>query len=127
MKRKLLLAGLIPLMLVTTTPRAQALNPEWAAVLGAVGGFYLADRFAGPSTCYAAEPEGLTLQDAYYTRHYPSSYFASSPRSGHYEIIVRQTWVPGRYIYTRTGCNRYRRHWNEGYYQTAQVRIWVRD
>jgi hypothetical protein len=128
MKRKLLLVGLVPVMMLAAVPTAKALNPEWAVALGALGGFILSENFGTDrvAACPVETPT-ITMRDVYYERHYPSSYFASSPRCGHYEYVERRIWVPGRYFYVKTGCNRYRRHWEEGYYRTENVRVWVRD
>ena len=128
-----------PVMLATAgvlfagqVQQAQAINKEWSAALGFVGGMLVANNYNGYRSCpprqvYVREscPPPVVVRE-----------YCPPPRpvvierrvsSGHYEYETRQVWVDGQWNYEDIGCGRYRKVWCPGYYKNVQVRVWVPD
>ena len=129
--------------------QAQAINEEWSAALGFVGGLLVANA----SNC-DRETRVVVREERYHrpiimgdvkmvysprTRAAPLYYRARPHRStrrhcdrteiavpsGYYEIRTERYWVPGRRIITRDHCGRKAIRYTQGYYDYREIRVWV--
>ena len=111
---------------------AKAINKEWSAALGFLGGVLVANncgsRSYESSTVvyreYSPPPRVIYERPRYVE---PPPVVVRRAPSGHYEYREQQVWVPGRWDYVETGCNTFRRVWTPGCYRTETVRVWVED
>jgi len=118
MKKTIWTVGLIAALVLVQPLRASAINKEWSAVLGFLGGVLVANASCAPNTVvreevYVQQPvirERIIIEEP--------------EPCGHYEYREQRVWVPGRWIYTGHGRCR-RRVWQSGYYRTELVRVWV--
>ena len=116
-------------MVMSQAEPAQAINKEWSAALGFVGGVLVANNHH-----YRQQYNNCRTAPAYYQ---PVVYTAppcpppvivrESRPSGHWEYREQQEWVPGSWKYEEIGCNTYRKTWCPGYYRTSTVKVWVED
>lgn len=114
----MMLTGLVALGVATPRP-AQAINEEWAAVAGFVGGVL----FSEASRC----DRTVVVERPVYERrivHRPVIIEEPEP-CGYWEVRKEKIWVPGNWTYVDIGCGRYRKVWNEGYYRWESRRVWV--
>jgi len=44
---------------------------------------------------------------------------------GHYKIVTKRKWVPGRFVYEYDDYGNKIRVWRDGHYTTARKKIWV--
>lgn len=114
MKRTILVSILLGLFLVSSAT-TNAINKEWSAVLGFVGGVVVANSFDNHPV----------HRDIIIERQY-RPYYAEYP-TGHYELRTRQVWVPGEYQYVYGRHGRVQRVWASGYYRIERCRVWVED
>lgn len=137
MKKRIciLLAGAI--LLIGTGPAAQAINNEWSAALGFLGGVMLANTIFYPppppmvapppypprEVVYTAPAPIVVERPVYYSP--PPTVVRETPARGHYEIRQRQEWVPGRWITESTRNGRMRQVWEPGHYRMVKVKVWV--
>ena len=109
-----LTVGLV--ILLGQVPQAQAINREWSAVLGFLGGYMVANGGLGPRPYYS---EPVVVQQPVIVEQ--------PVVTGHYECVPQQVWVPGWWSYVGGpyGCGR--QVWHPGYYQVEYVQVWVSD
>lgn len=114
----MVMAGLVALGVATPRP-AQAINEEWAAVAGFVGGVLFSEASRCDRTVVVERPvvERRVV-------HRPVVIERPEP-CGYWEVRRVKVWVPGSWTYIDLGCNRYRKVWNEGYYRWESQRVWV--
>ena len=132
MKKTLLAVATGSLILGQTMP-AQAINREWSAALGFLGGVVTANAFGGHRTVvqervYCPPPvyrETVVVRQPMYC---PPPVIVEQPVvTGHYEWREQQVWMPGRWV-TFEGCGgQLRQEWQPGYYRTERVQVWVQD
>lgn len=124
MKATWMVVGLSGMMAFATVQPVQAMNKEWAAVAGFVGGLLVAN--AGPC--------GPVYRTAPVYRDYSTQYYTSEPRvtvqystraRGHYQWQTEREWVPGCWTYEDMGCGRSRKVWQPGHYRTFRTKVWV--
>jgi hypothetical protein len=137
MKKRWITAGMAMAMALGQATPAKAINEEWAAVAGFVGGLLVANASQGhsstrythttyyqPAPVVVHSPPPVVIHEApprHVVRHRP----APPPPRGYYEVQTRRVWVPGRWVYEDTGCGRPRKIWEPGYYDTIREKIWV--
>ena len=122
MKKMLITAGLAAAMVTGQAQTANAMNEEWAAVAGFVGGVLLANAAScNTPTVRYYEPARVEY------RHYePPRRIArcdAQPR-GRYEYRTERVWVPGYWTYD-SDCGGRRQVWQPGYYETTRSKVWV--
>ena len=141
MKRMLMLVGVTGAMAVASAMPAMAINKEWSAALGFLGGVMLADHVDHHRSYdydYVRCDRPVYVQQTYcpppvVVQQCPQPvYVQQQPvivqqQQGHYEFRTEQRWIPGIWTYEQIGCNQYRKVWTPGYYQTTQTKVWVQD
>lgn len=113
--KKIIAVSLIGALMLTIAPTANAINKEWSAVAGFVGGVLVANAFDGGSHC--------APRTVYYEQR-PVEYHYYEP-SGRWEYRTERVWVPGRWQYSYDHCGNQSRYWQSGYYRTYQTKTWV--
>ncbi|MFH0915985.1 MAG: hypothetical protein V1912_06005 [bacterium] len=109
------------ILMVTAFQPAQAINREWSAVLGFLGGYMVANGGLS-QRAYSCEPVVVAPPVVY------ERVMVQEPEAmGYYECQPQQVWVPGWWSSVRTPCGYVRRTWNPGYYQVQYVQVWVSD
>ena len=112
-------------LMVGPSMEAKAINKEWSAVAGFLGGVLVANNhhyrqsYRREARCYTAQP--VVVQQQYC----PPPVVVVQQPSGHYELQERQVWVPGTWVYQEIGPNTYQKVWQPGCYKTETVRVWV--
>lgn len=98
---------------------ASAINKEWSAVLGLLGGYMVANGGLSQRTVvYETTPVVVE-------RPVVRQIVVEEPVDmGHYEYRDQRVWIPGRWVLIEGPCG-YERLWKPGYYQVSQVRVWV--
>jgi len=124
MKTTIKTMGITAALLAAQAMPAQAINREWSAVAGFVGGLLVANAASCNRTVtYQPAPvQHVVYQPA------PTVIYQSPPppvRTGYYEWRTERTWVPGYWVYEDLGCGRQRKIWQPGYYQTTRTKVWV--
>ena len=131
MNRTMSMLALAGVMAAGQAMPARAINKEWSAALGFLGGVLVSEAMRPcPPPVYREAPPRYGPPDYYYGRppHEPVRVIVEPPRpSGRYEVREEQVWVPGRWVYERTECGQTRRVWQEGYYRTVRTRVWVEE
>lgn len=116
--KKTLMAAILAVGLATP---ALAINKEWSAVLGFLGGYMVANGGLCQRT-YSCEPVVVAPPVVY------ERVIIEEPVvTGHYECRLQQLWVPGCWSCVSTPCGYVRRVWNPGYYRVEYVQVWVSD
>jgi hypothetical protein len=127
MKKLLLISVLTGGLLFA--PQAQAINEEWSAALGFLGGLLVAKA----SDC-DRETRVVVREERY---HIERPVMVYRPRrrhcdrteivvpSGYYKTIMERYWVPGRRVVTRDHCGRKTVRYIQGYYDHREIRVWV--
>ncbi|HMP72452.1 MAG TPA: hypothetical protein PKE55_04235 [Kiritimatiellia bacterium] len=95
---------------------AQAMNREWAAVAGFVGGVLVSHAVHAPRATVVHHHAPVVRETV--VIHEP-------PPSGYWEVRSERIWVPGQWIHHDLGCGRFQRVWQPGHYQVVQRRVWV--
>jgi hypothetical protein len=119
MKRTMAITAVAVALVVGSARPAQAINKEWSAVAGFVGGVLVAN---------AAHGNRGYSREVVYTpsvRHV-TVYHEPAP-SGHWEWQHQRVWVPGCWIYENRGCGARRKIWQPGYYRVVKTKVWVTD
>jgi hypothetical protein len=101
--------------------QAGAINREWSAALGFLGGWMVANGGLCPRTVY---------QEPVYVERpvYRETVVVEEPVvTGHYEYRERQIWTPGFWECIVTPRGHGERVWHEGYYRTETIKVWVTD
>ena len=100
---------------------ASAINREWSAALGFLGGLMVANGGLCQRTVY---------QEPVYIERpvYRETIIVEEPVvTGHYEMQERTIWAPGYWEVIVTRCGREQRIWHDGCYRTEMVKVWVDD
>mgnify|MGYP001767324374 CR=1 FL=1 len=121
MKKTMLATLLMGVLVAGPAMQASAINREWSAVLGFLGGYMVANGGLCPRTVY---------QEPVYVERpvYRETIIVEQPVvTGHYEFREEQIWVPGFWESIPLRCGRVDRVWHEGYYRTEMFRVWVDD
>lgn len=116
--KKVLTVSLVTALIVSLATPAKAINEEWSAVAGFVGGVLAAKAFDNGTTyqkSYCSTPR----IERYYYEPMPCE-----PR-GHYEYRTERVWISGRRQVEYDNCGRRREYWTPGYYETYQTKVWV--
>lgn len=123
MKRTFLVSLAAAAVLLAQAWPAQAINKEWSAALGFLGGMMFANATC-PGPMVVREPVVVEQPVVVHRR----VFVEPPPPRGHYEYRARRVWVPGRWIVMSSGrCGYPRRVWEPGCYRHEQVRVWVQD
>jgi hypothetical protein len=120
---KKILQVIVLAMVVLFAPVMQvcAINREWSAALGFLGGWMAANGGLCPRTVY---------QEPVYVERpiYHETVVVEEPVvTGHYELRERQVWMPGYWECIVAPCGHEERVWHEGSYRTEMIRVWVDD
>ena len=109
--KKLIISLIVAGLMFGLVPQSQAINREWSAALGFLGGILVADSMHNHH------------QDRIVYRQpcYEDSYYCAP---GHWEEIMQQRWVPGYWIEGRDRCGYPTQTWIEGYYIMVPVRVY---
>jgi len=121
MKKILMTAGLAVAMAAGHAMPASAMNKEWAAVAGFVGGVLVANA-ANCNTRTYYQPAPVVYHEA--PRHVVHYEYQAPPR-GYYEYRTERVWVPGSWSYEYSSCGSRRNVWQPGYYETHRNKVWV--
>lgn len=129
MKARYAMAGLAVAAAMVAPQRAEAINREWSAVLGFVGGYALANAVNCPRPVYYEQPVYVErpvypvyVEQPVYVQ--PAPVFVEEP-AGYYEWQPQRIWVQGCWVHSYDNWGYRRRMWQPGYYRTHQVRVWV--
>ncbi|HBA85417.1 MAG TPA: hypothetical protein DCZ95_15125 [Verrucomicrobia bacterium] len=137
MRTRIWMAVLAAVLVAGTMTPAMALNREWAAALGFLGGVLVADSVN--NHCRTDYREVVVERPVYVNREVVVErpvyieppvervIVREPPPSGHYEYQTRQEWVPGQWVFEESYHGRLRQVWQPGYYQDVTVKIWVED
>ena len=120
MKRALTMVGLTGAMAVAAAMPAMAMNKDWAAGLGFLGGVLVGEATHGGAGCehqVYCQLAPVVVQPAV---------IVEQP-GGHYEFQREQQWVHGYWQHEQIGCNAYEKVWIPAHYQTVTVKIWIQD
>lgn len=118
MKTTKVLILILGLAVVLQPVAAQAINREWSAALGFLGGMLVANASRGQPVYY----EPVVVHQPVVV---PQPVYVEQPvEYGYYEYREQPIWVPGVWVYVGPPhCQR--RTWQPGYYRTEMVRVWV--
>lgn len=120
MKSMLMTAGLTAAMVTGSAIPAKAMNEEWAAVAGFVGGVLIANAANCSSRSYYYESAPVYREPPRHVVHYEYE----RPSRGRYEYRTERVWVPGYWTRERSHCGT-RNVWQPGYYETTREKVWV--
>jgi hypothetical protein len=123
-------------MLAGPVKPAEAINKEWSAALGFLGGVLVANNANCNRSYYSREvvyqqpvvyrqPVVYQQPVVYERAPCPAPVIIREQPTGHYEYREHRQWVAGRWVYEEIGCNTYRKSWQPGYYKTVTVKVWV--
>ena len=122
MKKTLLALILMGALVVGPAMSASAINREWSAALGFLGGYMVANGgLLSPRVVY---------QEPVYVERpvYHETVIVEEPVvTGHYEMQERTIWEPGYWEILVTPSGREQRIWRDGCYRTEIVKVWVDD
>ena len=117
MKKALWIVVLVAAIVAVRPMEAAAINREWSAALGFLGGLLVANA--------SCQPQRTVYQETVVVEQpvICEPVIIEEP-AGHYEYREQQVWIPGRWVYMGHGrCQR--RLWEPGYYRTETIRVWV--
>ncbi|MCB1070425.1 MAG: hypothetical protein H7A43_04985 [Verrucomicrobia bacterium] len=117
-KWSILFGSLLAVGLIAPKP-AQAINKEWSAAAGFVGGMLFNQAIQCDRTVVTHQ------QSVVEYRPQRRVYIEEPEPCGYWEVRREKVWVPGCWEYIDLGCNRYRKEWSEGYYRWDTRRVWV--
>lgn len=113
-------------LLACWSPRpAAAINREWSAALGFLGGVLFANAARCDGVTYERVVERPVVVERPIIVEQPVVWreiVVERPACGYWDWRERRVWVPGRWRHDR--C-RGRRMWEEGHYRVERVRVWV--
>ena len=121
MKKTMFAVVLMGVLVAGPAMQASAINREWSAVLGFLGGYMVANGGLCSRTVYQ---EPVYIQQPVYRE----TVIVEQPVvTGHYEWREQQIWEPGFWELIVTRCGREQRIWHDGCYRTERVQVWVDD
>lgn len=125
MKKSIMTMGLAAAVLSAQSIPAQAINKEWSAVAGFVGGVLVANA----ASCNRGYQRQVVYQQPIQQVIYqPVERVVIRERpapSGYYEWRTERRYVPGYWVHEDDGCGYRRKVWQPGYYKTVRVKTWV--
>ena len=137
MKRMMMLVGLTGAMAVAGAMPAMAINKEWSAALGFLGGVLVERgveyRHGGYGGGYygggCARP--VVVEQTYcpqpvYVQSCPPPVIVQQPQ-GHYEFRQEQRWIAESSHFEQIDVNTYRKVCIPGHYETFNVKVFVQD
>lgn len=111
---------LVLLASIIVTSPCMAINKEWSAALGFLGGVLTTKAL---DNCNR-HVEYRQYPNVYYVNPQPTTIIYTQP-SGHWEVIQEKIWIEGTWVYEQICHNTYKKVWKEGYYKIVERRIWV--
>jgi len=137
MKKYLTTLSVAAAVIAAQAMPARAINKEWSAVAGFVGGVLVANAAHGhrsyhrdvyyhrPVQHVVYQPvQHVVYQPVQHVVYQPVVYHEPQPR-GYYEWRTERVWNPGCWVYESYGYNSRRKVWQPGYYQTVRNKVWV--
>jgi len=122
---------------------ARAINEEWSAALGFIGGVLVAShssRDCAPNVYYTPpatycppparyervvySPPPVYVQEPCYERPRYVETTRCEPR-GYYEYRQERRWIAGSWYTERTTCHSTRQVWSPGRWEYSTVKVWV--
>jgi hypothetical protein len=131
MKKYLILITSITISLLCITSNSYAINKEWSAVAGFVGGVLFHSAISDASSHSTRvtynhhsyePPRSHVYTSVHYHQH--GGYRQPEPR-GHWETVSDRRWISGSWYYEYDHCGRTIKHWREGYWDYYNRRVWV--
>ena len=133
---KTIITVLVVAVVVGAAVPAQAINREWSAALGFLGGLLVANSAnSGPvyqERVYvqpSCPPPPVYQERVYVPVPYPERVVVRERPRGRYEYRRQPVWVPGRWVHVEGGRRGHHRRegrvWEPGYYRYETVRVWV--
>lgn len=117
MKKTLVILAVFCAACLINPPKAEAINKEWSAVAGFVGGLLVADAFSHDTVVY--RDYGYRGYD-HRVDLTPRGY-----RSGYWKTVCDRRWVSGYRSYYYDHCGRQRYNWVPGHWETYNRQVWV--
>ena len=128
MKKGLIIAGLAVAVTFMQVQPVQAINKEWSAVAGFVGGLL----FANAANCSPRYEQRVTYSQpvqrkVVYQQPVQTTrvVYEEPVQTGYYAWRTKRVWVPGRWVYEQTPCGTQRKVWYQGHYKTTRYKVWV--
>lgn len=112
--KKIMMSSIIGLACFAMPIESQAINKEWSAVAGFVGGLLVADAF---------NDSRVEHRTVYHDYGYQNNN-CYQPR-GYWKTVHDRRWVNGRRDYYYDHCGRRQYTWTPGYWTTYTRQIWV--
>lgn len=140
MKKGIITAGLAGAMLVAQAMPAQAINKEWSAVAGFVGGMLFANaannnahhsRGSRPGAVAHRQPahqvhyQPVQQKVVYQQPIQQTVIYEEQVQTGYWAWRTKRVYVPGRWVYEDTGCGTQRKVWYPAHYKTKRYKVWV--
>lgn len=129
MKKNIIIVTSIMAASLIAVPKASAINEEWAAVAGFVGGVLFQ---AATSDTHVSLPRVTYNHHVYSDSHYNRVQYRTQctprpapPPSGYWKVIEDRRWIPGTWYYEYDECGRSTKYWREGYWDHFQRKVWV--
>ncbi len=116
------IAGLAAIVLASQAMPAQAINKEWSAVAGFVGGVLVANA----ANCHRGYNRVVYQQQPTVIYQPVQTVVVEQPMpQGYYRWETERIWVPGCWVYEDRGCGTTYKIWQPGYYKTVKHKVWV--
>jgi hypothetical protein len=126
MKNMTIVSLVIAALVLIQPIQASAINKEWSAVLGFVGGYMVGNGGACQRTVVREQPVYVE-RPVYVEQPIVREVVVEQPVvTGHYEYRQQQIWVPGCWTYVQTPCG-YEQMWRPGCYRMQTITVWVQD
>lgn len=132
MKRMWMTLGLATAIAAGQAMPARAINKEWSAVAGFVGGVLAANAYRNTrcertTVVYQQPVQTVTYTPVQTVIYQPVERVVvhePPPPTGYYTWQTERVWVPGCWVYEDYGCGR-RKVWQPGYYTLQRRQVWV--
>ena len=111
--------GMLAAACAAAPMEARAINEEWSAVAGFVGGLLVGRAYQ--NECAPSRGEVIIHRTEY--RSPPCEPVAT----GHWEYRQTRRWIEGYWTVSYRECGRSYEHYVPGYYKYEQTRVWVWD
>jgi hypothetical protein len=131
MKTRVLAVVLVAVVLAAWPMPARAINKEWSAALGFLGGLMVANAGGCERTVVREQvvvapppcpPPVIIREPVYY-----EEVVEETAACGHWEYRRERSWIPGRWICIRDACGFSQRVWEPARCGFRTVRVWVDD